>query len=101
MPGLTAGQRRAVLRRLRQEASRGFGPALPRPQLAVALGADRVRAAVRTAGAVVRLHPAVTLIPGALAVVSLALLVLASAGPGSSARPRNQPAQAAWYASAP
>jgi hypothetical protein len=39
VPGLTTWQRRAVIRRLRQEASRGFGPPLPLPQLALALWA--------------------------------------------------------------
>ena len=79
LPGLTAGERRAVLRRLRQEASRGLGPPLPRPQLAVALGFDRVRMAARMAKAVVRLHPAVTLLPGVFVVALLALFVAASA----------------------
>lgn len=79
LPGLTAGERRTVLRRLRQEASRGLGPPLPRSQLAVALGLDRVRTAARMAKAIVRLHPAVTLLPGVLVVALLALFVAASA----------------------
>ena len=79
LPGLTAGERRAALRRLRQEASRGLGPPLPRSHLAVALGLDRVRTAARIAKAIVRLHPAVTLLPGALVVALLALFVAASA----------------------
>jgi hypothetical protein len=96
VPGLTACQRRAVLRRLRQEASRGFGPALPLPQLAVAIGLDRLRTAARVAGAVIRLHPAVTLVPGALAAVLMALFVLASAGgPGITPAPPGSLAQAA------
>jgi hypothetical protein len=82
VPGLTTRQRRAVFRRLRQEASRGFGPPLPQPQLTVALGLDRLRAAAGVAAAVVRLHPAVTLLPGALAASLMALFVLASASPG-------------------
>ncbi len=86
VPGLTACQRRAVLRRLRQEASRGFGPPLPLPQLAVALGLDRLRTAARVAGALIRLHPAVTLVPGAFAAALVALFVLASAG-GSGVTP--------------
>jgi hypothetical protein len=86
VPGLTACQRRAVLRRLRQEASRGFGPPLPLPQLAVALGLDRLRTAARVAGALIRLHPAVTLVPGAFAAALMALFVLASAG-GSGVTP--------------
>jgi hypothetical protein len=68
-----------VLRRLRQEASRGLGPPLPRPQLAVALGLDRVRMAARIAKAIVRLHPTVTLLPGVFVVALLALFVAASA----------------------
>ena len=79
IPGLTACQRRAVFRRLRQEASRYVGPALPMPQLAVALGIDRVRSAARITGAVIRLHPAVTLLPGALAAALMSLFIIASA----------------------
>jgi hypothetical protein len=96
VPGLTACQRRAVLRRLRQEASRGFGPALPLPQLAVAIGLDRLRTAARVAGAAIRLHPAVTLVPGAFAVALMALFVLASAGgSGITPAPPGSLAQAA------
>lgn len=78
LPGLAAWQRRAVIRRLRQEASRGFGPPLPQPQLAVALGVDRVRAAARIVTAIVRLHPAVTLLPGVFVVAMMTLFVIAS-----------------------
>jgi hypothetical protein len=89
VPGLTACQRRAVIRRLRQEASRYVGPALPLPQLAVALGLDRVRSAARVTGAIVRLHPAVTLLPSALAAVLMTLFVIGSAdGPGLPQGPR-------------
>jgi hypothetical protein len=88
LPGLTACQRRAVLRRLRQEASRGVGPALPLPQLTMALVLDRVRSAARTAGAIIRLHPAVTLVPSALAVALMTLFVIASAGGPSLATGR-------------
>jgi hypothetical protein len=80
IPGLTACQRRAVFRRLRQEASRYVGPELPLPQLVVALGLDRLRSAAAIAGAIVRLHPAVTLLPGALVAALLSLFVIASAG---------------------
>jgi len=79
VPGLSACQRKAVIRRLRQEASRYVGPALPLPQLAVALGLDRIRSAARTAGAMVRLHPAVTLLPGALVAALMTVFVVASA----------------------
>jgi hypothetical protein len=80
VPGLTTGQRRAVIRRLRQEASRGFGPPLPVPQLAVALAADRVRTAAGIARAIVRLHPAVALVPSGFVAAMMALFVVASAG---------------------
>jgi hypothetical protein len=96
LPGLTTEQRRAVIRRLRQEASRGFGPPLPLPQLAIALCLDRVRTTARMAGAIVRLHPAVTLLPGAFMVAVMALFVIASAeGPGSTPRTRVDLAEAA------
>jgi hypothetical protein len=85
LPGLTAGQRKAVIRRLRQEASRGFGPPLPLPQLAIAMSLDRVRTAARIAAAIIRLHPAVTLLPGAFMVAVMALFVVASATGGVSA----------------
>jgi hypothetical protein len=78
LPGLTAGQRQAAIRRLRQEASRGFGPALPLPQLAFALGVDQVRTTARVARSIVRLHPAVTLVPSAFVVAMVTLFVLAA-----------------------
>jgi hypothetical protein len=76
LPGLTAWQRRAVIRRLRQEASRGFGPPLPQPQLAIALGLDRVRTAAKVMTAFVRLHPAVTLLPSAFVAAMITLFVM-------------------------
>ena len=82
LPGLTGRQRRAVIRRLRQEASRGCGPELPLPQLAIALLLDRVRGALGLAVAALRLHPGTTLLPAALVAVVLALFVLASGGVG-------------------
>lgn len=78
IPGLTAWQRRAVIRRLRQEASRGFGPPLPQPQLAIAIGVDRVRTAARIVTAIVRLHPAVALLPSALVAAMMTLFVVAA-----------------------
>lgn len=87
LPGLSDEQRRAVFRRLRQEASRGFAPPLPLPQLAVAIGVDRLRSAARIIRALVRLHPVVTLVPAAFVAAAMALFVIASsAGPGSTAR---------------
>jgi hypothetical protein len=78
LPGLTRNQRKAVLRRLRQEASRGCGPRLPMPQLGVALGADWIRTNLKNTAAVVRLHPAGSLLPAAVACASMTLFVMAS-----------------------
>jgi hypothetical protein len=54
LPGLTGTQRKAALRRLRREASRGYGPPVPLPQLMAALGADKTRRTLRIATGVVR-----------------------------------------------
>ncbi|HEX8008331.1 MAG TPA: hypothetical protein VF482_18105 [Trebonia sp.] len=78
MPGLTSAQRKAALRRLRQEARRGCGPRLPVPQLAVALVADRIRVTFRNTGAVIRLHPAGSILPTAAIGCLMVLFVLAS-----------------------
>jgi hypothetical protein len=88
LPGLTGRQRKAVIRRLRQEASRGFGPALPLFWLVIALGIDRMRMAAVTAVAVFRLHPTVTLLAG-VAAAAMALFVLSCTGgaPGPAPRP--------------
>jgi hypothetical protein len=94
VPGLTGRQRQAVIRRLRQEASRGCGPELPLPGLLVALGADRVRVAVKLTAAAVRLHPAAMLLPTGLVAAGMLLLVLTSAGV------RPEPADAAGRAGA-
>jgi hypothetical protein len=80
LPGLTGRQRRAVIRRLRQEASRGCGPELPLPQLVIALFLDRVRGAIGLALAAVRFHPGVTLLPAAFVAAVMTVFVLASAG---------------------
>jgi hypothetical protein len=97
LPGLTGRQRRAVIRRLRQEASRGCGPELPLPQLVIALLLDRVRGALGLAVAALRLHPGTTLLPAALVGVVLTLFVLASGGVGPvpAARPALAAAQSA------
>jgi hypothetical protein len=83
LPGLTSRQRRAVIRRLRQEASRGCGPELPLAQLLIALFLDRVRGALRLAAGAVRLHPGTTLLPAAFVAAVMTLFVLASAGVGA------------------
>jgi hypothetical protein len=89
LPGLTSRQRRAVIRRLRQEASRGCGPELPLAQLIVALLLDRVRGALGLAAGAVRLHPGTTLLPAAFVATVMTLFVLVSAGlgPVSAGRP--------------
>src|ERR1700689_5727546 len=76
LPGLTGRQRRAVIRRLRQEASRGCGPELPLAQLLIALFLDRVRGALRLAAGAVRLHPGATLLPAGLLAAARGLFVL-------------------------
>jgi hypothetical protein len=79
VPGLAGSQRRAVLRRLRREASRGCGPELPTSQLAVAIGVDRVRVAAGNVAAVVRLYPAGVVLPVIALMLAMALFVLTSA----------------------
>jgi hypothetical protein len=93
LPGLTSRQRRAVIRRLRQEASRGCGPELPLAQLLIALFLDRLRGAFRLAAGAVRLHPGTTLLPAAFVAAVMTLFVLASAGMGTV--PAVRPALAA------
>ena len=90
VPGLTARERRAVLRRLRQEASRGFGPPLPLLALGLALATDRVRAGTGIVASLIRLHPAVTLLPGAVVAAVMALFILASAGRSAEFTPGPQ-----------
>jgi hypothetical protein len=95
LPGLTSRQRRAVIRRLRQEASRGCGPELPLAQLLFALLLDRMRGALGLAAAAVRLHPGTTLLPAAFVATVMTLFVLVSAGlgPGPAGRPALAAAQ--------
>jgi hypothetical protein len=64
------------------EASRGCGPALPGTGLRMALAADRFRTGMHNTAAVVRLHPAGSLVPAALAGLLMALFVLASVSTG-------------------
>jgi hypothetical protein len=81
-PGLTGAQRGAVLRRLRQESRVGCGPLLPAGQLAAAIAADRIRTAVSRVVAVLRLHPAVILVPPLLLGATAGLLI-ATLPPGA------------------
>ena len=89
VPGLTARQRKAVIRRLRQEASRGCGPELPLPGLLVALAADRVRVAVTLTTTAVRLHPATTLLPTGF--VAIGMMMLCSRRRASGRNPQSPP----------
>src|ERR1700719_264242 len=94
LPGLSAAQRRAALRRLKISARRGYEPKLPAPQLAVALAADRIRTTVGRAGAVFRSHPAGSTVPvmvvsaGAIALLGLSAVSIrvihGGAGPATS-----------------
>jgi hypothetical protein len=76
VPGLTSAQRKATLRRLRQEARRRCGPRLPVPQLVIALAADRVSVAFRNIAAVIRLHPAGSILPTTVIGCLMVLFVL-------------------------
>lgn len=78
LPGLTSAQRKAALRRLRQEGSRGCGPSLPAGQLEAALAADRLRVGVRSTAGAVRHHPVGMLVPAVLTGGLLAAFLFAS-----------------------
>jgi hypothetical protein len=79
LPGLTPQQRRAALRRMRQQGRMGISPRLPVAQLAAALLADRVRHAFGQAGAIVRVHPAGSTLPVmAVSVAITSFLVLSA-----------------------
>jgi hypothetical protein len=71
-PGLTAEQRRLVLRRARQSARMGYGPRLSAAGVAQAVARDSIRGTLRTVGAVLRRHPvgSIILAAGLAAVVS-------------------------------
>ena len=94
LPGLSAVQRRAALRRLKISAGRGYDPKLPAPQLALALLADRIRTTVGLAAAVFRSHPAGSTVPvmvvsaGAIAFLVLSAVSIrvihGAAGPAAS-----------------
>jgi len=94
LPGLSAAQRRAALRRLKLSARRGYGPRLPASQLALALLAYRVRTTAGHAGAVFRSHPAGSTVPvmvvsaGAIAFLALSAVSIQVIHP---ARDTSQP----------
>jgi hypothetical protein len=78
--GLTYQQRKAVLRRLRQAAGRGQKPPLPLGLLTFALAADLLRRWAGNLAAIVRLHPAGSLVPsfGAAALIVAFLMTSVS-----------------------
>ena len=79
LPGLTAAQRKAAIRRARSAARVGPGPGLPAPGVARALAADRIRTTVRNGLAAMRMHPAIFLPPLIIIVaVAAAYLLLVS-----------------------
>jgi len=72
LPGLTAAQRRAALRRARSNARVGYGPRLPAAEIALALSADRIRTTARNSLAAARIHPAL-FVPATIGVASVAV----------------------------
>jgi hypothetical protein len=57
LPGLSAAERRAAIRRARSNGQVGHGPRLPAAGLATAVVADRIRITIGNAVAAVRTHP--------------------------------------------
>lgn len=72
LPGLTAAQRQAALRRARSSARMGQGPRLPVPGVLGAVMVDRMRTTVRNGAAAMRGHPAI-LVPPLVIVMSAAV----------------------------
>jgi hypothetical protein len=72
VPGLTAIQRQAALRRIRSSARMGHGPRLPAAGLASAVMVDRVRTTLRNAAAAMRAHPTI-LVPPVVIIASAAI----------------------------
>jgi hypothetical protein len=80
-PGLTSVQRRAALMRVRSSARMGQGPTLPRPAMARAIAADRMRTNARIGAAAARRHPMLFLPPVFLLVISAIAFVFMSIQP--------------------
>jgi hypothetical protein len=72
LPGLTAAQRQAALRRARSSARMGHGPRLPVPGVLGAVMVDRMRTTVRNGAAAMRGHPAI-LVPPLVIIMSAAV----------------------------
>lgn len=75
LPGLTAAQRKAAIRRARSAARVGHGPGLPAAGVARALAADRIRTTVRNGLAAMRMHPA-SFFPPLIIIVTVAAAYL-------------------------
>jgi hypothetical protein len=75
LPGLTAEQRQAALRRARSSGRMGQGPRLPAAGVAGAVMVDRFRATVRNGAAAMRGHPAI-FVPPILIIVTAAVAYL-------------------------
>jgi hypothetical protein len=90
LPGLTAAQRNAAIRRARSAARVGHGPVLPALGLARALAADRIATTVRNGLAAMRMHPVIFIPPMIIALcVAIAYVLLVAVsfrfGPPSQA----------------
>jgi hypothetical protein len=83
-PGLTTGQRRAALIRVRSSARMGQGPTLSGIAMARALAADRVRTTTRIGAAAMRRRP-MLLLPVIVMVASAVVFVLMSSAPMTAA----------------
>jgi hypothetical protein len=76
LPGLTAAQRTAAIRRARSAARVGHGPGLPALGVARALAADRIRTTVRNGLAAMRMHPVIFFPPMITLVAAAAAYLL-------------------------
>jgi hypothetical protein len=72
LPGLTAAQRQAALRRARSGARMGHGPRLPVAGVLGAVMMDRIRTTIRNGAAAMRGHPAI-LVPPLVIIVTAAV----------------------------
>ena len=72
LPGLTAEQRQAALRRARSSARMGQGPPLPAASVLGAVMVDRMRTTLRNGAAAMRGHPAI-LVPPLVIVMTVAV----------------------------
>ena len=78
VPGLTAAQRQAALRRARSSGRMGQGPRLPAVGVAGAFAVDRIRATVRNGAAAIRAHPAMFALPLVIILAAAAAYVSVS-----------------------